>query len=78
MTEENRKLFKVFYGEWLEKMEARKNLNKEITEDVEKAADASGFKKDLVRKVFSFMKKREEKGEDELDEINAIYVELEI
>ena len=78
MTEENRKLFKMYYEEWVDKIEARKNLNKEITEEVERASQIADIKKENVRKVFSMMKKREEKGEDELDELNTVFAELEI
>ena len=78
MTEEDRKLFKDYYGEWSDKIDARKELNKDINEDVKRASDVAGYKPGKVKKVFAMLKKKEAEGDDELEELNEIFAELEV
>ena len=76
MTDENKKVVKELFSEYLDLLEARKNTNTQIKEVKDRVADISGYKKGIINKTFVYLKKRFEDGENELDEIISFTEEL--
>lgn len=76
MTEETRKRVKLIFDEYVELLEARSTLNEQVRDLISEAAELSGKKKTLVRKAFSFLQKKLEDGDDQLEDIVLISEEL--
>ena len=76
MTDENKKVVKELFSEYLDLLEARKNTNTQIKEVKDRVADISVYKKGIINKTFVYLKKRFEDGENELDEIISFTEEL--
>lgn len=72
---EKKKKIKVIFQAWLILLEERKALNAQIGDLIGEAAALSRKKKPIVRKSFSFLKKLNEDGNDELQEINSLFDE---
>jgi len=76
VTEETRKRVKLIFDEYVELLEARSTLNEQVRDLISEAAELSGKKKTLVRKAFSFLQKKLEDGDDQLEDIVLISEEL--
>jgi hypothetical protein len=76
MDDGSRKRLKQIFDAYLDLLENRKDINDQIKDLVEEASELTGKKKGLVRKVFTFMKKKFEDGDDELDDITELAVEM--
>jgi len=57
---------------WLEIQDRRKELSTENSAVIEDASRALGVKKTVVGKLFKIMKKMNEDGENELDELTSL------
>lgn len=77
LTPEERETVKGYYNEYCSKKDAIKEMNKDCTEDVKSAAEIMNRKPADVKKVFDILKKREEGGNDTLDTMNEIILEIE-
>jgi uncharacterized protein (UPF0335 family) len=77
MDEGSKKRLQALFDAYLDLLENRKDINDQIKDIVEEASEISGKKKGLVRKVFSFLKKKVEDGDDELDDITELAVDME-
>ncbi len=72
----DKKRVKELFNEYLDVQDQRKNLNetnKELTEEAAKILDVN---KTTASKLFKFMEKKVNKGEDELDTIQSLLLEL--
>lgn len=76
MTEETRKRVKLIFDEYVDLLESRATLNEQLRDLISEAAELSGKKKTLVRKAFSFLQKKIEDGDDQLEDIVIISEEL--
>ena len=76
MTEETRKRVKLIFDEYVDLLESRATLNEQLRDLISEAAERSGKKKTLVRKAFSFLQKKIEDGDDQLEDIVIISEEL--
>jgi len=77
MDDGSRKRVKALFGSYLDLLENRSDINDQIKDIVDEASTISGKKKTLVRKTFTFMKKKLEDGDDELDDITELAIEME-
>lgn len=74
---ENKDKVKQIYGSWKALVEDRKELNEQMKDLIEEASTLSNTDKKVVRKAFSFLLKKEENSEDELDAILTFTTEVE-
>jgi len=73
---EDKKLVKECFTDWLEIQDNRKQLNAVSKETIEKVSSILEVNKPTVNKLFTFMKKRIENGEDELDTLVNLTLEI--
>jgi flagellar motor switch protein FliG len=76
MNEEDRKKLKAIFNSWEELLNQRKELNGEINDLISEASDITKLKKTQIRKTFVFLKNQSESGEDELDGITSLAIEM--
>jgi hypothetical protein len=67
MREEEKKLFKEYFNEWLNVKDSIKELNEDAKGFIEQASDLCEVKKPVVSKLFNFLKKKVEDDNTELD-----------
>ena len=77
MDDGSKKRVKALFDAYLDLLENRKDLNDQIKDIIDEASQLSSKSKILVRKTFSFLKKKLESGDDELDEIAELAIEME-
>ena len=77
MDDGSRKRVKALFDAYLDLLENRGDLNDQIKDIIDEASQLSGKQKTLVRKTFSFMRKKYESGDDELDDITELAMEME-
>jgi uncharacterized protein (UPF0335 family) len=77
MDDGSKKRVKVLFDAYLDLLENRGDLNDQIKDIIDEAATLSGKNKTLVRKVFTFLRKKFESGDDELDDITELAMEME-
>jgi uncharacterized protein (UPF0335 family) len=77
MDDGSKKRVKVLFDAYLDLLENRRDLNDQIKDIIDEAATLSGKNKTLVRKVFTFLRKKFESGDDELDDITELAMEME-
>ena len=77
MDDGSKKRVKALFDSYLDLLENRGDINDQIKDIVDEASTLSGKKKTLVRKTFTFMKKKLEDGDDELDDITELAIEME-
>ena len=75
MSYEKGKLKKMYDG-WCELLDQRKDLNAEINDLLKEAAGLTGQSKAQVASAFKYNKKLEDKGNDELDGVSSVFIEL--
>ena len=75
MDDGSKKRVKVLFDAYLDLLENRGDLNDQIKDIIDEAATLSGKNKTLVRKVFTFLRKKFESGDDELDDITELAIE---
>jgi hypothetical protein len=68
---------KSLFEDWMELLDNRQEINGQIKNLLEEAAVNADVKKKVISKAFTYMKKKHESGEDELDEIVKFALELE-
>jgi len=73
----DKKLVKELFADWLEIQDQRKQLNQVNKETLEKVASVLDVNKTTANKLFGFMKKRVEDGNDELDVITNLAMSIE-
>lgn len=73
----DKKLVKELFSDWLEVQDQRKQLNATNKEILEKASEVLESDKTTTNKLFSFLKKRVEDGEDQLDKLTTLAMEIE-
>lgn len=73
----DKKLVKELFSDWLEIQDQRKQLNQVNKETLEKVASVLDVNKTTANKLFGFMRKRVEDGNDELDTIVTLAVSIE-
>ncbi len=67
------KKIKTIFDAWLILVEERKELNDQIKDLISEASVLTKIKKPQIRKTFSFLKKLQEDGIDELEGINLLF-----
>ena len=77
MDDGSKKRVKALFDSYLDLLENRSDINEQIKDIIEEVSQLSGKNKTLVRKTFSFMKKKYESGDDELDDITELALEME-
>lgn len=77
LTAEDRQTVKNYYNSYCSRKDEIKELNKDCTEDVKSAAEIMNRKPADVKKVFDILKKKEDGGNDALDVMNEIIMEIE-
>ena len=77
LSKEDKEVIKHKFNNWLELEDTKKSLSSEQKELIADVSEILECKKGLVSKLFSFLEKKMEKGEDELDELNEISLLLE-
>jgi len=73
----DKKLVKELFSDWLEIQDQRKQLNQDNKEILEKASEVLESNKTMTNKLFAFLKKRVEDGEDQLDTLTTLAMEIE-
>ena len=77
MDDGSKKRVKALFDSYLDLLENRGDINDQIKDVIDEAAQLSGKSKTLVRKTFTFMRKKYESGDDELDDITELAMEME-
>lgn len=77
MDDGSRKRIKALFDAYLDLLENRGDINDQIKDVIDEASTLSGKQKTLVRKTFAFMRKKYESGDDELDDITELAMEME-
>jgi len=72
LNDDDKQRVKHLFNNWLELKDSKKSLTAEQKDLVTEASDILESKKGLVSKLFSFLEKKLENGEDELDELSEI------
>lgn len=72
----DKKMIKEIFSEYLDIQDQRKELNVVNKEIMEKAASILEVPKTTVTKLFNFHRKRVENGEDELDVLVNLSLEI--
>lgn len=73
----DKKLVKELFSDWLEIQDQRKQLNQTNKEVLDKVSEVLETDKTTANKLFSFLKKRVEDGNDELDKLTTLAMEIE-
>ena len=73
----DKKLVKELFSDWLELQDQRKQINQANKEILEKASEVLEANKTMTNKLFTFLKKRVEEGEDQLDTLTTLAMEIE-
>jgi uncharacterized coiled-coil DUF342 family protein len=68
---------KSLFEDWMELLDNRQEINNQIKNVTEEAAVNADVKKTVIRKAFTYLKKKHDSGTDELDEIVKFALELE-
>tara|TARA_Y100000310_G_C20594304_1_gene769691 strand:- start:92 stop:325 length:234 start_codon:yes stop_codon:yes gene_type:complete len=76
MDEGSKKKLNQLFDDYLELLDNRTSINAQVTELIDEAATLTNLKKTLIRKAFGYLKKKQEDGIDELDDIIMITEEL--
>ena len=76
MEQDKKQRIKAIFDSYDALVEERKQLNAQLRDLIAEASDIMEVKKPHVRKTFAYMKKLNDDGDDELDVINTIFVEL--
>lgn len=77
MDDGSKKRVKALFDSYLDLLENRSDINDQIKDIIEEASQLSGKNKTLVRKTFTFLRKKFESGDDELDDITELALEME-
>ena len=77
MDDGSKKRVKALFDAYIDLLENRGDINDQIKDIIDEAAQLSGKQKTLVRKTFNFMRKKAESGDDELDDITELAMEME-
>ena len=72
----DKKRVKEIFSDWMELQDTRKELNTKGSELKKEAASILQIKQPKVTKLFNFMRKLYEEGEDELEDLSAILIEI--
>ena len=72
MDDGSKKRVKALFDAYIDLLENRGDINDQIKDIIDEAAQLSGKQKTLVRKTFNFMRKKAESGDDELDDITEL------
>ena len=72
----DKKRVKEIFSDWMELQDTRKELNTNGSELKKEAASILQIKQPKVTKLFNFMRKLYEEGEDELEDLSAILIEI--
>ena len=72
MNEEVKSRVKTIFNEWLDLVESREALNKEMGELKREVADTLNIKTGVVSKLFSYLRKIYSGGEDELEVLRIL------
>ena len=72
----DKKRDKEIFSDYLDSLEARRQINDGIKEFREEAATILECKEAKITQLFNFMRKKLEDGVDELDEFNELMSEL--
>lgn len=72
LTDDEKKRVNDIFNSWLELLDSRQQINDEIKDLIDEAANISEAKKPTIRKTFSFMKKKLEDDNPELDDISEL------
>lgn len=71
------KRVKTEFEAWQTLEEEKKEITKQISQGIKEIAEAADVKPKEMRKVFTAWKKRMDKGEDEIENLYKLSVELE-
>ena len=74
--DEKKQRIKVIFNSWMALVEERKEINNQMKDLVNEVSKFTEIKQTQVRKTFSFMKKLNDQGVDELEGINALVEEI--
>ena len=69
LSDDEKKVLKSYFNEWLDAKDSIKELNETAREFVSSAAEVVDVNKPIVTKLFGFLKKKVEDGSAELDDI---------
>ena len=72
LSDDEKKILKEYFNEWLDTKDSIKELNENAREFVASAADVVEAKKPVITKLFGFLKKKVEDGDAELDDISEL------
>jgi len=73
----DKKLVQDLFADWDEIQDQRKELNESSKEITKKVAEVLDTKATVVNKLFRFLRKKQEDGQDELDVLNELAAEVE-
>lgn len=76
LSDSDKKMFKTHFDSYLELMDRRDALNEEVKLVTQDAAHLLNVKKPIATKVLKELKKKNDKGESEIDEIYSVIEEL--
>tara|TARA_Y100000310_G_C20694461_1_gene824525 strand:- start:3692 stop:3934 length:243 start_codon:yes stop_codon:yes gene_type:complete len=75
-NEEDKKRVKAIFNGWLELVEGREAINKDIGELKKEAADIFSVKAAIVSKLFNHLRKLYNGDEDELEELRELVEDI--
>lgn len=76
MDEFKKKKVKELFSDWLDTQDSKKQINASATDIRKDAASILGIKTAKVTKLFNYMKKIYEDGDNELEEISVLIDEI--
>lgn len=76
LSPEDKAIVREHYNSYCSRKDEIKELNKDCADYVKAAAETMNRKPADVKKVFDILKKREEGGNDPLDTMNEIIMEI--
>jgi endonuclease I len=77
LDEDKKKELKGIFTSFLDLEDQKKDISNQEKDLKDEAASILEVKKGIVAKIFSYMKKKYEKGEDELEQIYEIMEQIE-
>ncbi len=76
LNKEEKDRVRAIFDDWLEMLEARQNINKDMNDLKKEASDILSVKTAIVTKLFSYLNKISSGGDDELEELRELIEEI--